>query len=69
MDESADRLISAKRAALLLDCSTPLVYKMADRGQLKCVRWACPGEGKKKQRTMVKFKMADILAFIEDHHA
>ena len=68
MDESTDRLISAKQTAAILDCSTPLVYKMADRGQLKCVRWACPGDGKKKSRSMVKFKIADILAFIEEHH-
>jgi hypothetical protein len=39
---------------------------LADRGQLPCVRWECPGEGKRK-KTTVRFELAAIRAFIEPH--
>ena len=61
-------LLDAKDAKLILKCSLPLVYKLAERGQLPCIRWECPGEGKKKPRSMVRFKMVDIQNFIEEHH-
>ena len=62
-----ETLLHAKEVKAILSCSLPLVYKLADRGQLPCVRWECPGEGKKKPRTMVKFKRADVIEFIEKH--
>jgi len=61
-------LLDAKQVQKILRVSLPLVYKMADRGQLPCVRWECPGEGKIKPRTTVKFKLEDIMSFIEKHH-
>ncbi len=44
------------------------VYKLAERGQLKCVRWKCLGNGIKKQREFLRFKKSDILDFIESHY-
>jgi len=61
-------LLDAKQVQKILRVSLPLIYKMADRGQLPCIRWECPGEGKIKPRTTVKFKLEDIMAFIEKHH-
>jgi hypothetical protein len=58
-------LLDAKQVTRLLRCSLPLVYKLAERGQLACVRWQCPGQGKRKPRTMVRFKQADVIEFIE----
>ncbi len=61
-------LLTAKDVKKLLSCSLPLVYKMADRGQLPCVRWECPGPGEEKPRTMVKFKQSDVIKFIDKHY-
>jgi len=61
-------LLDAKEVMKVLKCSLPLVYKMADRGQLPCIRWECPGEGKKKPRTMVRFRLSDVFDFIEGNY-
>ena len=61
-------LLDAREVKRLLKCSLPLVYKMAERGQVRCVRWECPGEGKGKPRSMVRFKLQDVLNFIENHY-
>jgi predicted DNA-binding transcriptional regulator AlpA len=67
--ENNFELLDAKEVRQILKCSLPCVYKMADREQLPCVRVPCPGEGQEKPRTMVRFKRADILDFIERHYA
>ena len=59
-------LLDAKEVRQILKCSLPAVYKMAERGQLPCVRWDCLGEGIEKPRTMVRFKKADVMDFIEN---
>jgi predicted DNA-binding transcriptional regulator AlpA len=59
-------LLTAKDVKKILRCSLPLVYRMADRGQLPCVRWECPGEGNRK-KTMVRFEPEAIREFIENH--
>ena len=59
-------LLNAKDVARLLKCSLPLVYKMADRGQLACVRWECPGTGDRKKTTL-RFELEAIRLFIERH--
>ena len=59
-------LITAKDVKNLLKCSLPLVYKMADRGQLSCVRWDCPGKGD-RVKTVLRFKKSAVLDFIERH--
>jgi len=60
-------LLDAKEVKRILRCSLPLVYLMADRGQLPCVRWQCPS-ATGKPRSMVRFKLADIQAFIEANY-
>jgi len=57
-------LLNAKDVARLLKVSLPLVYKMADRGQLPCVRWECPGVGEKR-KTTVRFELDAVRLFIE----
>jgi len=61
-------LLDAKDVKKILRCSLPLVYKMAERGQLRHIRWVCPGEGKKKPRTMVRFKKDDVMDFIDQNY-
>jgi len=61
-------LLDAKEVKKILRCSLPLVYKLADRGQLPCVRWKCPGDGNSKPRSMVRFKQIDVMEFIEKHY-
>jgi predicted DNA-binding transcriptional regulator AlpA len=61
-------LLTARDVKQSLGCSLPLVYKMAERGQLPCVRWECPGDGTTKPRTMVRFRQSDVMRFIEDHY-
>ena len=60
-------LLKARDVAQLLRCSLPLIYKMAERGQLPCVRWECPGEGEEKPRTMVRFRKSDVVRFVGEH--
>ena len=62
-------LLDAKEVRQILKCSLPYVYKLVERGQLPCVRWECVGAGQEKPRTMVRFKKADIVEFIESHYA
>lgn len=66
--QTIEPLLDAKEVKRLLHCSLPFVYKLADRGQLACVRWDCPGEGEERQKTMVRFKKGDVLHFIEKHY-
>jgi predicted DNA-binding transcriptional regulator AlpA len=63
-----ENLIKAKEVQKMLKCSLPLIYKMADRGQLPCVRWECPGEEGKRARAMVRFRQSDIFEFIESNY-
>ena len=59
-----DPLLTAQDVKKILKCSLPLVYKMAERSQLPCVRWDAPGDGTRK-KTVVRFKMEDVLKFID----
>ena len=63
-----ESLLDAKQVKKLLRCSLPLIYRMAERGQLPCVRWECPGEGTEKHRSMVRFKAKDVFDFVERHY-
>jgi len=63
-----ENLLDARQVAKILHCSAPLVYKMADRGQLACVRWEAPGEGKEKPRTTVRFRFEDVKGFIDQNY-
>ena len=66
--EDLQPLLSAKEVRRLLRCSLPLVYRMAERGQIPCVRVPCPGEGTQKSRYLVRFKQSDVINFIEKHY-
>ena len=59
-------LLTAKDVRRILKCSLPLVYRMAERGQLPCVRWDCPGEGNRR-KTMVRFELSVVKDFIQRH--
>jgi hypothetical protein len=61
-------LLTAKDVAKVLKVSLALVYRLGDRGQLACVRWECPGDGREKPRTTVRFKAEDVRHFIEEHY-
>lgn len=61
-------LLTAQDVKKILRCSLPLVYKLAERGQLPCVRWDSPGKGTSKPRTMVRFKLDDVMEFINEHY-
>jgi len=61
-------LLTAQDVKKILRCSLPLVYKLAERGQLPCVRWDSPGEGTVRPRTTVRFKLDDILDFIDQNY-
>ena len=63
-----ETLIDAGDVSRLLKCSVPLIYKMAERGQVPCIRWRCLGDGTKRTRTMLRFKVKDILDFIEKNY-
>jgi hypothetical protein len=65
--ETIDSLLDAKDVKAILRCSLPLVYKLAERKQIPCVRIPCPGEGQ-RARTMLRFKLNDVQAFIEKHY-
>ncbi len=60
-------LLTAKDVQKILRCSLASVYKMAERGQLPCVRWACPGDGTEKVRTALRFDPERIRDWIEEH--
>jgi excisionase family DNA binding protein len=60
-------LLDAKEVKRILKVSLPFVYKLAERGQLPCVRIPCMGEGD-QARTVVRFKLSDVQAFIEQHY-
>jgi hypothetical protein len=62
-----DELLDPKDVRRILKVSLPLVYKLAHQGRLSCVRIACPGEGK-KARSLLRFKLNDVQAFIEANY-
>jgi predicted DNA-binding transcriptional regulator AlpA len=65
--QKPEPLLDAREVKRLLRCSLPLVYKLANRGQIPCVKWECPGKSK-RVKTMVRFKLEDVLSFIEKHY-
>jgi len=69
VDEIQDiELLTAKDVKSFLRCSLPFVYKLSASGRLPAVRIPCTGNGTKRQRYLVRFKKADVLAFIEGHY-
>ena len=66
--KTIEPLLDAKEVKKLLRCSLPWIYKAADKGLLPCVRIPCPGVGRQKERTMVRFKKEDVFNFIQNHY-
>jgi hypothetical protein len=62
-----DALLDAKEVKRLLRCSLPFVYKLAERGQLSCIRIPCQTLGTRKKE-LVRFKREDVIGFIESHY-
>jgi len=60
-------LLDAKDVKRMLKVSLPLVYKWAEQGRLPCIRIECPGAGKKKPRSLVRFEWPEVIRFIEQH--
>jgi len=58
-------LLNAQDVKKILRCSLSLVYQLAEREQIPCVRWACPGKGHKM---MTRFKLEDVQAFIQRNY-
>jgi len=63
------KLLSPKEVQRILSCSLPLVYKLAERGKLPCVRFGIPDESRQRQKLCLRFKESDVLAFIEAHYS
>lgn len=63
-----EKLLDAKEVKKVMRCSLAFIYKLADQGRIACVRIPCPGKGDKKRRDMVRFKLSDVLDFIENHY-
>jgi len=61
-----EELLTAKEVQRILKCSQALVYKMAERGQLPCIRWESLGDGG-RTKTMVRFELGVVRKFIEEH--
>jgi excisionase family DNA binding protein len=60
-------LLTAKDVQRVLKVSLPYVYKLAERGQIPCVRIPCLGDSE-QARSVVRFRLADVQAFIERYY-
>lgn len=60
-------LLTAKDVEKILKVSLATVYNLAARQQLPAVAWNSPGCGKRSSR-VVRFKKADIIAFIQSNY-
>ena len=63
-----DDLLDARQVKRILNISLPWIYKAADQGLIPCVRIPCPGKGKIKPRSIVRFRKEDIFNFLEEHY-
>ena len=59
----ASIIIKPARAAKLLDCSKPYIYKLAKSGLLPTVSWELDGS------KTVRFHIDDVLEFIDKHRS
>lgn len=58
------QLLKAKDVQRLLSCSLSTVYALAERGQLRSVRWSAPDNANK---FTTRFRLCDVRDFIESH--
>jgi hypothetical protein len=66
LEDPGPQLLKPAQVAKILSCSLPWVYKASESGMLPSVRIPCPGAGERR-KTMVRFRMEDLLNFIEAH--
>ena len=66
MESLTTELLTPKDVKKILRCSLPQVYKLADRGLIGVVRM--PSASEQGGRGMVRFKLSDVLAFIESNY-
>lgn len=61
-------LLTPKEAQRVLRCSLPWIYKAAKLGILPSVQIpTCAGNGK-RSKSMVRFKLEDVQAFIQKYY-
>jgi len=60
-------ILRPKDAAKLLGVSQSYVYQLAEKGLIGCIRipMSCANG---KQKSMLRFKTADLMAFVEEHY-
>jgi helix-turn-helix protein len=68
MMQNIPELLTARDVQKILKCSLPLIYKLAERNQIPCVRWEAPGSGTRK-KTVIRFKLEDVQKFIEGSYS
>ena len=61
-------LLTPKDVQKTLKCSLAYVYKLHERGHLPALVFPVMGDGTEKPRSMIRFKHADVIKFIEDHY-
>jgi hypothetical protein len=61
-------LLSPKDVKTILGVSLPMVYKLAERGQLPCVRFGISNGTSGRKKLCLRFKKGDVLDFIENHY-
>ena len=62
MSQKLLNLLTPEEVSKILRVSLATVYRMAERKQVRCVRWACPG--KNGDRSALRFVPDDIWDFI-----
>ena len=60
-------LLCAIDVKKFLKISLPHVYKMADRGEIACIRIPQKGRGSKERFTL-RFRKTDLIKFIDNHY-
>ncbi len=63
-----DELLTPKEAKTILRGSLAYVYKLYERGHLPAVVFPMMGMGTEKPRSMIRFKHADVVKFIENYY-
>jgi hypothetical protein len=60
-------LWTPKQVQSFLKVSLPYVYRLAERGQLPCVRIPSEGQGK-RAKTVVRFLKTDVIDFVKSNY-
>jgi hypothetical protein len=61
-------LLTPLEVKKILKVSLSLVYHLADRKQLPCVRIPSPRNNGKRGKSTVRFKKSDLFDFVERHY-